>query len=588
MAQSKARVQAAAQLSFEGGVDSNLLPRLLRGNQIAWATNCRIRGGTISPRPGFRKQALTFPVSGDDTLFQTGKFQGAGFYVGSNGLGELMVSIGGRTFSIDADFDARDISPEGDPNSSKADLVTFEQAERWMIVQDGQAAPLIYNRSDSRRAYDLEVSSGSVCSYANGRLWCARGNFYTAGDLVGSSSGDPTIGRLDAVLKTTENTYLNEGGSFSTPTNSGNIQSLQVLTALDTVLGQGDLLVFTEQSIFATTVPTDRTQWKNLSYPVQRLVAPTGTVGPFSPVNVNGDIYYRSSDGIRSLISARRDFKDGGMTPLSSEIQRALSFDSPALLKHSSGVLFDNRLLHTCIGRTTERGVVHKGIVSLDFDPVSGLRVDASLAYDGLWTGLDFFHIVKGRLGTKERCFVFALSDSDEIELWELDPELSDDWTDSDSCTPIEWFFETKSVSFDSPFEMKRLDRFEVWLRDVAGVVDFSLYTRPDSSTGWNLWRSWQESVKIQDGLDYNKPSYRPRRSVANPPNSQEDLDPKKPVDQGYEFQFRLSGTGSATVDTLRFFAEQRNEDVYPPCPPAVGVETENTSCPLDDFPQIP
>jgi hypothetical protein len=133
-----------------------------------------------------------------------------------------------------------------------------------MVIQDDQSAPIIYNRAESRRAATdgSEVPSSSVGAYGNGRLWVASGSQYAAGDLVGSSSGDAYINRIDAVLKFTENDYLNEGGSFATPTNAGPITALSVMSALDTGVGEGDLIVFTRNSAFATTVPTDRTVWK--------------------------------------------------------------------------------------------------------------------------------------------------------------------------------------------------------------------------------------------------------------------------------------------------------------------------------------
>ena len=599
MAQTKPRVQGDAQVSFEGGCDSNLHPRLLQPNQTAWAVNCTMRGGSIGPRPGFVKRTLDFATDVEDKFQNANaKFQGAAYYRRSSGQGELLLSIGGRIFSIEPDssFSVRDVTPISGANSSKQDLVTFEQAERWMVIQDDQSAPIIYNRAESRRAATdgSEVPSSSVGAYGNGRLWVASGSQYAAGDLVGSSSGNAYINRIDAVLKFTENDYLNEGGSFATPTNAGPITALSVMSALDTTVGEGDLIVFTRNSAFATTVPTDRTVWKNLSYPVQRLVAPSGAVGPYTVTNVNGDLYFRSSDGIRSLILARRDFNDPGITPISAEVDRALDYDDPRLLQFTSGVTFGNRLLHTCIGRRKTRGVVHQGIISLDFNPVSGIRVKSPLAYDGLWTGLNVLHLVNGEFDGVERCFIIALSDSDEIELWEIDPSATQDYTGT-AHQGIEWFFETRQLSFDSPFEKKRMDRFETWMREVKGQVDLTLYVRPDDSPNWNLWKTWQEDAKIKQcsgdtdclGLYEYRPSYRPRRSVAYPPNTCEDIDPKKPVNEGYAFQFRLKGVGYAKVDLIRFFAEQKNENIYEACPPTTATQTTDTTCPLNDYPSI-
>ena len=597
MAQTKPRVQGAAQVSFEGGCDSNLHPRLLQENQTAWAVNCSVRGGSIGPRPGFLKRTLTFSGDAESKLQDTDtQFQGAGYYRGNDGRGEVLLSVGGRIFAIDPsqNFVTREVSADDDRNSNNRPVVTFEQAERWTVIQDGQNAPFLYNRAECRRASDNEVPTAQVGAYGNGRLWVGSGSAYAAGDLVGSSSGNPDINRIDAVLKFTENDYLNEGGAFATPTNAGPITALTVMSALDTAVGEGDLIVFTKGSAFATTVPTDRTAWKNLSYPVQRLIAPAGAVGPYTVTNVNGDLYFRAEDGLRSLILARRDFSDPGLTPISAEVNRALDYDDPRLLRHTSGVLFGNRLLHTCIGHQTQRGVVHRGIVSLDFNPVSGIRVKSPLAYDGLWTGLNILHLVQGDFDGVSRCFIVSLNSTNQIELWEIDPTATHDHNGT-SSQGIEWFFETRQLSFDSPFEKKRMDRFETWMRDIQGQVDFTLYVRPDDSFSWREWKTWQEDAKINqcDGdatclsTDVFRPSYRPRRSVAYPPNTCEDLDPGKPVNEGYAFQFRLKGVGYAKLDLIRFFAEQKNENIYEACPPATATQTTDTSCPLNDYPSI-
>ena len=598
MAQSKSKLQGDAYVSFEGGVDSNLRPKLLQPNQLSWAANCVVRGGAVGPRPGLRKRTLTFASEDDRNNFQlaTAHFQGAGYFRSVGDQSEIVCSIGGRLFAINPiqSYKVTDITPTDGRNSTYQDVVTFQQAEDWMIIQDGQSAPIIYNRAEARRSAALsdEVPTGAVSTYGNGRLWVGRFSEYAAGDLVGSSSGNPDLNRRDAVLKFTENDYLNEGGAFSTPSNAGGITAMQVMGSLDTALGDGELIVFTGNSAFATSVPTDRTQWKNLSYPVQRLVAPSGAVGPFTPLNVNGDLYFRSRDGIRSLIYARRDFGSPGVTPLSNEINRALQNESPTLLKHSSAVEFDNRLLHTCVSRKSSRGVIHKAIASMDFNPISGLRVKSPLAYDGIWAGLDFLHLVRGQFGQRDRCFAFAVNGTD-IELWELDPNSTTDYNGTDEL-PIEWYIETRSTSFDSPYEMKRLDRFEAWLNNVRGQVDFTLYTRPDESLVWNQWATWSENAKTKFcnsdfanciSLTENRPSYRPRRSFGNPPNTSAKTDTKTPGNLGNTFQFRLKGVGYAQVDSMRFFAEVISEDIYPDRP--TGTQTTDSGCPLTEYPEI-
>ena len=151
MAQSKTKLQGDAYVSFEGGVDSNLQPKLLAPNQVAWAANCRVRGGSISPRPGLRKRALTFASESDETNFQlsTARFQGAGYFRSTGDQSEILCSIGGRIFAINPaqNYKVTDVTPDSDRNSNYQELVTFQQSEDWMIIQDGQSAPIIYNRA---------------------------------------------------------------------------------------------------------------------------------------------------------------------------------------------------------------------------------------------------------------------------------------------------------------------------------------------------------------------------------------------------------------------------------------------------------
>jgi hypothetical protein len=91
-----------------------------------------MRGGSIGPRPGFVKRTLDFATDVEDKFQNANaKFQGAAYYRRSSGQGELLLSIGGRIFSIEPDssFSVRDVTPISGANSSKQDLVTFEQAE---------------------------------------------------------------------------------------------------------------------------------------------------------------------------------------------------------------------------------------------------------------------------------------------------------------------------------------------------------------------------------------------------------------------------------------------------------------------------
>src|ERR1041385_6903574 len=91
----------------------------------------------------------------------------------------------------------------------------------------------------------------------------------------------------------------------------------------DTALGQGPMLVGTPNVVFTVNLPFDRTTWKNLAEALQTANPIVGPVSQDSVINVNGDLWYRSLDGIRSYITAQRQFNGAwGNTPQSRSEER--------------------------------------------------------------------------------------------------------------------------------------------------------------------------------------------------------------------------------------------------------------------------
>jgi|GEM_PF-657603 len=397
--------------SLERGVDSGRNPSLLGRNQVAWAENCTFRGGYLVPRPGWRRLALLSASQSVDytVALAEGKFQGAEFYDDTgNNKGYLICQAGGRLFRISPDNTAvvLDITPTGDPSSSALAQAWMVQAENYMVVQDGQSRPYIFDGTNTRRAADNEVPVGSgPMAYGMLRLWVAKGNAYVAGDVAGG----PT-----SVVSFTENKYLAEGGEFALPLAAGNITAMRFTATPNTALGQGELLIFTPGAVFSNTAPVDRDLWKNLTQPVQTItLINNGSQSQASTVLVNGDVFMRSRDGIRSVIQAVRYFQQWGNTPLSKEMTRVIARDSVGLLNFCSAVEFDNRMLMTCRPEPLPNGAYHGGVIALDFDLVTSMGDKSPPAYDGVWTGPQIYQLVKGRFGGVERCFAFARSKVD-------------------------------------------------------------------------------------------------------------------------------------------------------------------------------
>ncbi len=389
-----------------------------------------------------------------------------------------------------------------------------------------------------------QLPAGRMGAYGMGRNWMCLtdGRSFVASDIVGGSSGTPALGRRDAPLNITENTYLFEGGAFVIPGSSiGLIRAMCFAATLDASLGQGPLQVFTPTTAFSCNAPVDRATWQSTTNPIltESLIS-NGALGQCSTQLANGDIVFRSLDGIRSLILARRDFNVWGNVPQSREVQPTMDADNQNLLSFGSAAVFGNRLLLTAQPTASVNGVYHPVTVALNFDPLSTLNTKSPAVYDGLWTPFNVLQYVTGIFNGVQRCFAFVLNTASTpgvIELWEVLSDAST-VTQDNNTTPIVMDFTTGNL-FDEEaasqnknrFEYCQLDAGEISVDQVTGPASFAVYFRPDQYPQWTLWNQW--SV---DG----KSTFYPRMGLGTPDPNVFDTTLNRPLREGYTFQIRF------------------------------------------------
>jgi hypothetical protein len=410
----------------------------------------------------------------------------------------------------------------------------------------------------------FQLPPGRMGVYGQGRVWesLIDGKQFVAGDIRGGASGTAAQNYRDAVLSITENLYIVGGGTFSVPGSLGSITGMRFIANLDTSLGQGPLQVLTAKNIFSCNAPVDRLTWQTMTTPIlTEALITNGGKGQDSTVVANSDLLFRSIDGLRSETLARRDFDVWGNTPISEEVDDVLRQDDPGLLRFASAIVFDNRYLLTVHPVSGPNGVSFKGIVPLNFDPVSSLRGKLPSVYDaGIWNGLNVLSLVLGEFNDVERAFAFVWNDlTSSIEIWEILKENKANLADNNGVAdvPITLRVDSASLKFgqDDPRgrQLLRLLDGELQVEDLVGTVCFDVYYKPDQYPVWIPWFAWCE---CQDtSVPNSKPGFRPRMGLGEPNAKVYDVSNNRPLREAYTFQVRIIIRGHCTLIGARFKA---------------------------------
>lgn len=443
----------------------------------------------------------------------------------------------------------------------------------WLInVDDSRAGTAVATNS-----LPPQLPSGFAMDYYMGRIWVSAGREYVAGDIVGGPSGTAIYDYRDSILMMTENAFTVGGGAFIVPSNAGNIRAMNHAANIDERLsaaGEGTLKVFTAKSIYSVNVTPLRAQWAALSEPLQRIEQINyGAISDRSVVPVNGDLYYRSIDGVRSLKQAILNFGQPGNTPLSEEMERVISRDDKSLIDFCSAICFDNRLLMTAQPFMSPYGVAHRGVMALNFDLASGATNNLPPAWEGVWEGANTMQMWRGDYGGLERAFAMVYSaEKNALEIWELTNERFDTNTFGEA-RPI-WAFETPSYTWKSPFQLKQLDTLELWVDRVYGTVDVTLEFKPDQSPCWVPWHTFSicaarnecELPGVIQPCDYPSQQYRELYNamlVMPKPPTQCESSQSRPANIGFSFQFRFVFHGFCRVRGLIVHGYERGQQPY-------------------------
>lgn len=560
--------------SLTGGMNAGQATNDLPRNQYAFGMNATARGGYLKSRPGLNQNGLIFTSEDSMTLYTTGRFQGEEWYIPDSGTPFELVSISGHIFRLLPQANnqtlVEDLTPDGDPNMSTLPIVWFCQAEQYMLINDGVDAAFIFDGATLRRSRPespyFEVPTGTAMVYGNGRVAIVRGKNIELGDIVGGATD---------VIVFKEARQFND--SFAVPITSGNITGLIYASRMDTSQGQGPLEVHTAGgAIICIDTSVPRQSWKSTTNIQTIGLKGAASLGQSCLVTVNNDSWFRSRDGIRSYIVAQRQYGYGvslsgsswGNTAQSREVSPVLEADTFDLLKFSSMVWFDNRLLTTVSPQQMGSHVYHQGLAVLDFDLITSVAgTKAPPAWDGIWMGANISKITKAMFGSEERCFIHSYDQIQGNGFWELSKNDPFDNT----CCPIASYLDTGSYDFGQKTATKTIFAADLYYDQRVGGLNFDVQFKPEQ---YPFWVPWGYMIIPDDGacskidaltncaipetqptlygsrLRFPQPDYQPDNPLVD-----------YPLNVGYDFRVRVSWTGSARIKGLRVIARSNLEE---------------------------
>lgn len=580
--------------------DADTHPSFLPATYCAESYNRQLRGGINRTRPAFSQIQLTVQDGDDESILdeiREENFQGAFPYRAANpqGTDGIIASFGGTIYYFSIVNNKAIVKKLIEGNAKSFMHTWFCQAEDWMYIQNGYQNAIAWNGDVNSSPIRMNPSLqqmpiGTLMEYAYGRVFVAdKYNSIRASDIIFGNGFTDTSNTQNF----TEDTYWQEGGAFTTPSNMGNLTAMKVMPSINiNDRGQGELVCLTERGAFTINASVDRAQWKDTQ--VQKVALQgRGCLSPY-PTLVNNELWFRSTDGWAFFSNSQIDFSQNfTFRKLSREVSKWVNQDTPGLEQFASAAFFNNWVLCTVnpyVIQQTDKGAhrPHRALAILDLDISANPSPDTGINFrwNGLWTGPQVTQILTAQIRNQTRCFVFSFDRDQKNRLYELTLNGADDYAEG-TYKKIVSTFTTKRYNFTdtgktNTFLRKQIQAGEIWTSEVAERSKLSVEYRGDSFKCWN-----QLMPEVEFGCDYctpeaidctpeiSQPRYRRYKFTTPDPDvcqTGEDI----PAVEGSEFQVKINLEGRVTVDRVRIGVDTKGnlETMIGDCPETVAEET--------------
>lgn len=552
------------------GMNSAVDPFLLGPDQVHKAVNCRLSKQAWRTRYGIRAMRLC----GDADTVQTyreGNTQGAIYYNPARGQGALVFgddissiaeSSGGQMFALESAgkycFNVRDISG-GLRSPRHVHLAWLCQAENYLFRSDDVSdtwafdgfdaafSPGYIASGDSREFSKIPNRIGAMI-YAFGRMHVVRsGREILVGDALHSKNLTSSIN----VGAFTEQTYWATGQHFSPPSQMGAIIAGAILPLQDSTHGHSELLWHAKNDgVFSlNTNISPRSAWADQAL-TRHVLLSTAAVGPYAVALSESDQYFRSSNGIQSLRSARaeRDRIGSPYADLAAEVRVFMAGDLPQDLRFCSLARWQrqNRIFCTVYPVVEGRYRWHRGFVVSNLLP-GEVRADTPPAWEGLWTlppqwgGVSQF--VAGSFEGSERIFAICWNhESKKKHVVEVDETLSSDVFADGASSRISCQIITKHLAPAGLFKTAELAEAFLLITRVQTAIDWQVDYRVNGQRTWHKWSSGAIAEPANPDL------WNQEREI---PDDTHPLGPVPKFGNVRSVQFRIRWRGAASIQFM-------------------------------------
>jgi hypothetical protein len=317
--------------------------------------------------------------------------------------------------------------------------------------------------------------------------------------------------------------------------------------------GIGELIVFGERGVSSFNVALARSSWQ--STPISKVLF--GGIACWSPrsiINVTSDLYFRGTDGLRSLAFTYQEATSGSiaLNGLSGELQSYIDRDDESTLPYVSAVWTQNRFLMPVVPQMDGSILTHLALASMDTSVLMAMASTQRPCWDGLWTGVPIMQVVKGYVGGVETTLFYGRRGRKNIL-----GKLTEATTDFGATSVVSRHY-TKGFNVAAQGVMRRLTAVDISLETEAGPGSYVLkvYYR---QVGYPYWSAMQEAAFDVPGgsVDVLFPQI---RFIPGPKEFNRSTG--MATDAGRSFQFCVEATRDIRIRSLEAFFDRT--EVFP------------------------